>query len=73
MVLLQTQRLAHAASSQESCFCGYNNWCYLIKDQAGQLVKAICGRTLPEEAPEGWEHRGTAKDGRPIFTKRLNR
>ena len=73
MVLLQTQRLAHAASSQESCFCGHNNWCYLIKDQAGQLVKAICGRTLPEEAPEGWEHRGTAKDGRPIFTKKGHR
>jgi hypothetical protein len=59
------------ASKEKPCLlCGGEHWCYLIRNQQGDLYKIICGHTQPGDAPEDWEHSGTARDGRPIFTKK---
>lgn len=59
---------AASASSKNPCLlCGGCDWCYLIENQQGDLYKIICGHTQPGDAPDDWEHSGTARDGRPIF------
>lgn len=59
------------ASNEKPCLlCGGEHWCYLIGNQQGDLYKIICGHTQPGDAPDEWEHSGTARDGRPIFTKK---
>lgn len=62
---------AQEAKSKNPCLlCGGSDWCYLLGNQQGDLYKIICGRTPPVDAPEDWEHSGTARDGRLIFTKK---
>jgi hypothetical protein len=68
-VSLQTEPTAFEASKKEPCpLCGHESYCYLFASAAGQLIKAVCQWT--DEPPNGWDRTGTAKDGRPIFTKR---
>jgi hypothetical protein len=68
-VSLQTEPTAFEASKKEPCpLCGHETYCYLFASAAGQLIKAVCQWT--DEPPNGWDRTGTAKDGRPIFTKR---
>lgn len=58
----------HQASSQEHCpLCSQERYCYLIKNSAGEAYKVLCQWTDTANPPEGWNHIGTAKDGRPIF------
>jgi hypothetical protein len=68
-VSLQTEPTAFEASKKEPCpLCGHETYCYLFASATGQLIKAVCQWT--DEPPNGWDRTGTAKDGRPIFTKR---
>jgi hypothetical protein len=68
-VSLQTEPTAFEASKKEPCpLCGHESYCYLFASATGQLIKAVCQWT--DEPPNGWDRTGTAKDGRPIFTKR---
>jgi hypothetical protein len=60
----------HHASSQERCpLCDRDHYCYLIKNEAGEAYKVLCQWTDATNPPSGWNHVGTAKDGRPIFAK----
>ncbi len=60
----------HHASSQERCpLCDRDRYCYLIKNEAREAYKVLCQWTDATNPPEGWNHVGIAKDGRPIFAK----
>ena len=57
------------ANRQTPCpLCNHDHYCFLIQGSQGQIDKAVCQWT--DEAPEGWDRTGTAKDGRGIFTRR---
>jgi hypothetical protein len=59
---------AFEANSKQRCvLCDNDHYCYLFSAK-DQIIKAVCHRT--DQAPEGWDRTGTAKDGRGIFTKR---
>jgi hypothetical protein len=58
------------ASSQERCpLCDRDKYCYLIKNRTGETYRVLCQWTDAVNSPDGWNHVGTAKDGRPIFAK----
>lgn len=58
------------ASRSEPCpLCGRESYCYLISDERGETFKVLCHWTNPQNPPNGWQHIGTARDGRPIFVK----
>lgn len=58
------------ASRSEPCLlCGREHYCYLISDEWGETFKVLCHWTNPQSPPDGWQHIGTARDGRPIFVK----
>ena len=68
MIVKNSVTFACEASRQQPCLlCDGEDWCYLINNQQGDSEKIICGRTQPHDTPSGWQHSGTAKDGRPIF------
>lgn len=56
------------ASRSEPCpLCNRDHYCYHIKNALGEAIKVLCNWTDPHTPPEGWQHIGTASDGRPIF------
>ncbi|HEY9650543.1 MAG TPA: hypothetical protein V6C95_07765, partial [Coleofasciculaceae cyanobacterium] len=56
------------ASSQERCpLCDRDRFCFMIKNNAGEVSKVLCKWTDALNPPDGWNHVGAAKDGRPIF------
>ncbi len=58
------------ASAAETCrMCGSDHHCFGIKDASSQLYKVICGKTDANNVPEGWKHKGIARDGRSVFVK----
>lgn len=60
---------AFEASKAQPCpLCGNESYCYLFTGTDGAFTKAVCQWT--DEPPNGWDRTGTAKDGRPIFTRR---
>lgn len=65
----QAEPTAFEASKKDPCpLCGHETYCYLFSTGNGDIIKAVCQWT--DEPPNGWDRTGTAKDGRPIFTKR---
>ncbi len=58
-----------ASRNEPCCCCGRDHYCWLIKDTQDTIIKVLCHWTDPHKPPEGWQHVGTAKDGRPIFAK----
>lgn len=66
--MLVQETIGLEASRTTPCpLCDHDHYCYLVQDGQGTIIKAICQWT--DEAPEGWNRTGTAKDGRGIFTK----
>ncbi len=58
------------ASRSEPCLlCGRERYCYQISDEWGETFKVLCHWTNPQNPPNGWQHVGIARDGRPIFLK----
>ena len=52
------------ASNDNRCpCCDSPEWCFILDDG----LAVVCERT--DIPPEGWERTGTAKDGRPIYSK----
>lgn len=70
----QDRRQSRPVSVNEPCFfCSKTDWCFQIFDERSDLYQVICGRSHPDDAPDGWECSGSAKDGRNIFIKKGNR
>jgi hypothetical protein len=56
------------ASHQQRCpLCERGHYCYLIKNDLGEIYKVLCQWTDANNPPQEWKCTGTAKDGRPIF------
>ena len=65
----QAEPTSFEASKKQPCpLCSKTHYCYLFSTGNGDIIKAVCQWT--DEPPNGWDRTGTAKDGRPIFTKR---
>lgn len=68
---MTTETTLEASKTTPCPLCEHDHYCFLFQDDEGQIIKAVCQWT--ENAPEGWDRTGTAKDGRGVFTKKGHR